>query len=143
MTIAWLADRRGSRRAWLMGFAIAQIIGLLGVMLIPGGGWGWAALIGATTGPLFPLTMTLPIDVGRTSADVAAFTGLMLGGGYTLSALSRSCSARSATRPAASTRVLWVLVGMSAALLVLVMPRSARARLAARRARAFRDRRRS
>jgi CP family cyanate transporter-like MFS transporter len=119
VTIAWLADRRGSRRAWLMGFAIAQIIGLLGVILIPGGGWGWAALIGATTGPLFSLTMTLPIDVGRTSADVAAFTGLMLGGGYSLSALSPLVLGGIRDATGGFTVVLWVLVGMSTGLLLV------------------------
>ena len=119
VTIAWLADRRGSRRAWLMGFAVAQIIGLLGVILLPGGGWAWAALIGSTTGPLFSLTMTLPVDVGRSSADVAAFTGLMLGGGYCLSALTPLGlgAIRDATH--SFEVVLWVLVAMSTALLVV------------------------
>jgi CP family cyanate transporter-like MFS transporter len=119
VTVAWLADRRGSRRTWLMSFATAQIVGLLGVILFPGGGWGWAALIGASTGPLFALTMTLPIDVGRTSADVAAFTGLMLGGGYSLSALSPLVLGAIRDATDGFTVVLWVLVGMSTGLLLV------------------------
>ncbi|HZR94509.1 MAG TPA: MFS transporter [Gaiellaceae bacterium] len=117
--VAWLADRRGSRRTWLAGCASAQILGLLGIVLLPGGGWGWAALVGATTGPLFSLTMALPVDVGRSSADVAVFTGLMLGGGYSLSALSPLTLG--AIRDASSSfdTVLWVLVGMSTALLLV------------------------
>jgi CP family cyanate transporter-like MFS transporter len=119
VTVAWLADRRGSRRAWLMGCATAQIIGLLGVVLLPGGGWAWAALIGATTGPLFSLTMTLPVDVGRSSADVAAFTGLMLLGGYSLSALSPLVLGGIRDATSGFGTVLWVLVGMASALLLL------------------------
>ena len=47
----------------------------------PGAGFLWAVLLGATIGPLFSLTMALPLDVGHGPAEVAAFTGLMLGRG--------------------------------------------------------------
>ena len=57
-------------------------------MLLPGAGWVWAVLLGVAIGPLFPLTMTLPLDAADRPAEVAALAGMMLGVGYTLSATS-------------------------------------------------------
>ena len=68
-----------------------RLAGLLGVALAPGGGFIWAALIGAAIGLLFPSMMTMPLDVADRLADVGAMTGMMLGGGYMLSAAGRSC----------------------------------------------------
>jgi CP family cyanate transporter-like MFS transporter len=76
-------------------------------------------LIGATTGPLFSLTMTLPVDVGRSPADVAAFTGLMLGGGYSLSAAAPLVLGAIRDASTGFGTVLWVLVAMSTALLLV------------------------
>jgi MFS transporter, CP family, cyanate transporter len=86
--VAWAADHVGSRRGWLAGAASLQLAALLGILLWPAGGWGWAVLLGAACGPLFPLTMTLPLDAADRPAEVAALAGMMLGVGYTLSAVS-------------------------------------------------------
>ena len=70
----------------------------------PARGWLWAVLLGVAIGPLFPLTMTLPLDAAERPAEVAALAGMMLGVGYTLSALV-AAAARRDPRPdaAAST----------------------------------------
>jgi MFS transporter, CP family, cyanate transporter len=86
--VAWAADHWGSRRGWLAGAASLQFFSLLGILLWPAGGWGWAVLLGVACGPLFPLTMTLPLDAADRPAEVAALAGMMLGVGYTLSAVS-------------------------------------------------------
>ncbi len=86
--VAWAADHWGSRRGWLAGAASLQFVSLLGILLWPAGGWGWAVLLGVACGPLFPLTMTLPLDAADRPAEVAALAGMMLGVGYTLSAVS-------------------------------------------------------
>jgi CP family cyanate transporter-like MFS transporter len=117
--ITWLADRMGSRRAWMAGCAAMLVVSLLGVVLLPSGGFLWAALIGGAIGPLFPLTMALPLDVGRNPADVAAFTGLMLGAGYSLSAISPFVLGAIRDASTGFGTVLWVLVGTSAALLAV------------------------
>lgn len=132
IAIAWLAQRGGSRRSWLVGCATVQVAALVGVVLLPGGGFLWAVLIGATTGPLFSLTMTLPVDVGRSPMDVAAFTGLMLGAGYCLSATSPLVLGAIRDASSGFGPVLWVLVAMSTALL-LVDASLTPARLAAAR----------
>ena len=88
LLVALLADRFGSRRMWLMASGVLLLVSLLGIVLFPGPGYLWAGLLGASNGPLFLLTMALPLDIGHGPAEVAAYTGLMLGAGYTLSAAS-------------------------------------------------------
>jgi CP family cyanate transporter-like MFS transporter len=119
LTIAWLADRMWSRRTWMSACAGLGVLSLLGVVLLPGGGFLWAALLGATIGPLFSLTMALPLDAGHGPAEVAAFTGLMLGAGYTLSAVSPLVLGAIRDASSGFGVVLWVLVGLTTALFVV------------------------
>jgi len=86
--VAWLADHRGQRRFWLAGAATGQLVGLVGIIAVPSAGYLWAVVLGFAIGPLFPLTMTMPLDAADGPAEVASYTGMMLGVGYTLSALS-------------------------------------------------------
>ena len=114
--VAWAADHIWTRRVWLGGAAVLQVFGLLGIVLAPGAGWLWAVVVGMAIGPLFPLTLTLPLDAAEQPAEVAALTGMMFGVGYTLSAASPLVLG--AVRDAAGrfTPVLWVLVGVAAVL---------------------------
>jgi MFS transporter, CP family, cyanate transporter len=131
-TIAWAADHLGTRRRWLMGASTLQLATLLGVVLLPGAGWLWAVLLGLSIGPLFPLTMTLPLDAAKEPAQVAALTGMMLGVGYTLS--SGGPLALGAVRDLTGgfSAVLWMLAGASG-LLLLVNSSLSPERLAAHR----------
>jgi CP family cyanate transporter-like MFS transporter len=117
--VGWLADRVGSRRAWLCGTASLQLAGVLGVVLVPSGGFGWAVVLGAAMGPLFPLTLTLPLDVGRRPEEVAAFAGMMLGVGYTLSSFSPLVLGAVRDATGSFSTALWTLVGLAAALVIL------------------------
>jgi len=116
---AWAADHIGTRRLWLAGAAALQLLALLGVLLAPGGGWLWAALLGLAIGPLFPLTMTLPLDAADRPAEVAALAGMMLGLGYTISAASPLALGAVRDLSGGFRAVLWVLVGVAAAQLVV------------------------
>jgi len=116
LSVAWLADRMWSRRTWMAGCSGLGVLSLLGVVLLPGGGFLWAFMLGATIGPLFSLTMALPLDIGRGPAEVAAYTGLMLGAGYSLSAMSPLVLGAIRDASSGFGVVLWVLVGLAAAL---------------------------
>ena len=117
--IAWAADHRGTRRLWLGGAATVQLGGLLGVVLAPGAGWLWAVLIGTAIGPLFPLTLTLPLDAAERPAEVAALAGMMLGLGYTLLASGPLILGAVRDLSGGFDAVLWVLVAAGAVLVVL------------------------
>ena len=119
ISIAWFADRMWSRRTWMAGCAGLGVLSMLGVILVPSAGFLWAALLGGTIGPLFSLTMALPLDVGHGPADVAAFTGLMLGAGYSLSAMSPLVLGAIRDASTGFEPVLWVLAGTTAALFVI------------------------
>ena len=67
----------------------------------------WAVLLGVAIGPLFPLTMTLPLDAAERPAEVAALAGMMLGVGYTLSALSPLLLGAIRDLSGGFDRVLW------------------------------------
>ncbi len=132
LSIAWLADRMWSRRTWMAGCAGLGFLSMVGVIAFPAAGFLWAALLGGTIGPLFSLTMALPLDIGHGPADVAAFTGVMLGAGYSLSALSPLVLGAIRDASGSYESVLWVLVGTTAALF-LVDSSLTPARLAAAR----------
>jgi CP family cyanate transporter-like MFS transporter len=133
--VAWAADHWGTRRMWLGGAAALQLVAMLGVVLVPDAGWAWAVLLGVSIGPLFPLTMTLPLDGAERPAEVAALAGMMLGVGYTLSALSPLLLGAVRDLSGGFDAVLWTIVGLAAALLVVDCSFSP-ARLAAGRAEA-------
>jgi CP family cyanate transporter-like MFS transporter len=117
--VAWIADHRGQRRAWLAGAASLQLAGLIGVVTIPSAGWLWAAVLGIAIGPLFPLTMTLPLDATDRPAEVASLAGMMLGIGYTLSATAPLLLGVIRDATGGFTAVLWTLVGLAALLVVV------------------------
>ncbi|HLO35316.1 MAG TPA: MFS transporter, partial [Candidatus Deferrimicrobium sp.] len=86
LSIALVARRLGYRRAAISmagGFALAVV----GFVTFPGGSFGWAALAGYTNGALFPLLLAEPVRLARSSAQVATFSGIMLGGGYSIAAI--------------------------------------------------------
>ncbi len=82
------ADRIGTRRGQLVASSVVILIGLLGVALAPDPGVAWAVALGIGMGAIFPIVLTLPVDVGGRPADVAATAALMLLVGYVLSAMA-------------------------------------------------------
>ena len=130
--VAWAADHWGERRTWLASAAALQLAALGGVIAFPAAGWLWAVVLGIAIGPLFPLTMTLPLDASDKPAEVASLAGMMLGVGYTLSAVSPLLLGAIRDLTGGFTAVLWTLAAV-AALLVVVDASVSPARLAERR----------
>ena len=84
LSVPLVADRFGTRRSQLLVSALAAVVGLLGVLLAPEAGVLWSVVLGLSLGAVFPLVLTLPIDVADRPADVGAVAALMLLGGYVL-----------------------------------------------------------
>ena len=124
LLVPWLADRRGSRRGWLLLVSGLLALATLGIATLPAAGWAWAVLAGVALGAVFPLGLTLPLDVAHDPADVGAVAALMLGGGYCIAALGPLTlgAVRDATGSFGAS--LWVLVGVSVALVVSCLPLS-------------------
>jgi CP family cyanate transporter-like MFS transporter len=118
LAVPWLADRWGSRRFYLAVAAAIQMIGLLGVQLWPDGGWAWAVLLGVGIGTLFPLAMTLPLDLSRDAAQAGAVTGMMLGIGYSITGLAPLVLGLVRDATGSFSASLWLIVGIEACLLV-------------------------
>jgi CP family cyanate transporter-like MFS transporter len=118
LAIPWLADRWGSRRFYLGTAAAVQMGGLLGVQLAPGAGWLWAVVLGMGIGTLFPLAMTLPLDLSHDPAQAGAVTGMMLGVGYSITGLAPLVLGLVRDATGSFSTSLWLIVGIQACLLV-------------------------
>jgi MFS transporter, CP family, cyanate transporter len=86
LLVPWLADRRGARRTYLVTGTLGLTTACVGLATVPALAFAWAVLFGLSIGSLFPLMMSLPVEVGRDPAGVGAVSGLMLGVGYCVSA---------------------------------------------------------
>jgi MFS transporter, CP family, cyanate transporter len=114
LLVPWLSDRHGSRRLFLVGAAFLITAALAAVILVPSGGWAWAALVGLGFGALFPMTLTLPLDVAKDPAEVGAVAGMMLGVGYTIASVSPFLLGAVRDATGSFRDALWVLVVTSA-----------------------------
>lgn len=122
LAVPFLADRVGSRRAYLAGSAALLAVATLGAATAPAAGWLWALLAGIAIGVHFPLTMALPLDVADRPADVGAAAGLMLVAGYSAAAVAPIAlgSLRDAT--GSFGPALWLLAAVSALLVAVCLP---------------------
>ena len=80
-----VADRLGSRRSQLLASSVVAVVGFIAVIAAPGLAFVWVAILGLALGAVFPLVLTLPLDVTDDPARVGSVAALMLFGGYVLS----------------------------------------------------------
>jgi CP family cyanate transporter-like MFS transporter len=111
-----LADRLGSRRGQLLVAAVGSCIAVGGVIGAADLGYAWAGMFGLSLGAIFPLALTLPVDVSDDATEVGATASLMLLAGYVLSALGPVALgvARDLTGDFGAS--LWLLLGLGGAL---------------------------
>jgi MFS transporter, CP family, cyanate transporter len=125
LIIPWLADRRGSRRLYFVVFSVLLAGSCAGFAGVPGGAWAWAAIAGLCTGAMFPLVMTLPVDVGRRPAEVGAVAAMMLGVGYTIGAIAPLALGAARDLTGSYTTTLWLIAGAGGVLIGLCARMSA------------------
>lgn len=80
-----VADRLGSRRSELLASSVVAVAGFLAVIAAPDLAFLWVAILGLALGAVFPLVLTLPLDVTDDPSRVGSVAALMLLGGYVLS----------------------------------------------------------
>ncbi len=121
LLLAFRGDVFGTRRFWLTSGATLLFGGVLGVILLPAGGWAWAAMIGAAIGLLFPSVMTLPLDVADHPSDVGSMTAMMLGAGYLISAAGPFLLGLLRDVAGSFTLSMWLMAATSAGLLLIAL----------------------
>ena len=124
LVVPYLADRGGSRRQWLTLTAGMLLVATVGIATLPGGGWVWATLAGFGIGATFPLSLTLPLDVAREPAETGAVVGLMLGAGYTITAIGPLALGAVRDLTGSFSASLWVLVVVACGFVASVLPLS-------------------
>jgi MFS transporter, CP family, cyanate transporter len=116
---ALVADRAGSRRTFLVGGSAVAVAGAGLVAADAAGAWAWSGLLGVAMGILFTTVMTLPLDAARGRGEVAALSTLMLGVGYSVSALAPAILGAVRDSTGTFTLPLALLAGDAALLLAL------------------------
>ena len=116
-----LADRLGSRRQQLLASSAVASAALVGIIVVPSLAYGWIAVLGLALGAVFPLVLTLPLDVTDDPGQVGSVAALMLFGGYILSSLGPFImgAARDLTGDFGAS--LWLLVAIGVVLVACCM----------------------
>jgi CP family cyanate transporter-like MFS transporter len=124
LLVPWLADRAGSRRLYLTSSAALLALSMAGIAAFPGGAWVWASLIGAAFGALFPLILTLPLDVADDAREVGAASAMMLGVGYVLAAAAPFILGAARDATGGFEVSLWLLVAFGVGSFLTTLPLS-------------------
>ena len=122
LLVPWLADRAGSRRRWLTGASAVTAVGLFGLAALPEGAFAWAIVAGAAIGAVFPLSLTLCLDVAHDPADAGAVAALVLLGGYALSSLSPVGLGALRDATGSFSPVMWTMFGAAVVMLACCLP---------------------
>ena len=122
--VPWLSDRLGSRRPYLVAAGATAVLSLVGLAALPAGGYAWAVFAGLAIGVMFPLVLTLPLDAEERADRVGALSGMMLGAGYSLSAVAPLVLGAVRDATGSFDPVLWLLVLFAGIFLASVLPLS-------------------
>jgi CP family cyanate transporter-like MFS transporter len=118
------ADRLGARRPQLLVSATIAIVALVGIVLVPDLAFAWVAVLGLSLGAVFPLVLTLPLDVADDSARVGSVAAFMLLGGYVLSSVGPVVLGAARDLTGDFEASLWMLVVIAVALVLSCLPLS-------------------
>ena len=80
-----VADRLGTRRSQLVVSSAIAVVALVAIIGAPDLAFLWVSILGLALGAVFPLVLTLPLDVTDDPARVGSVAAMMLLGGYILS----------------------------------------------------------
>lgn len=116
--VPFVADRLGTRRSQLLAVAIGALVGFVGLVTMPDAAYLWIGLLGVSLGAIFPLCLTLPVDVAESPSEVGAVAALMLLGGYLLAGLGPVVLGLLRDASGDYAVSLWLLVALAAILVI-------------------------
>ena len=113
-----VSDRLGARRPQLLASALISLASLFAIAFAWEFAYVSAAVLGLGLGAVFPLVLTLPLDVTDDPGQVGSVAAFMLLGGYILSSLGPFVlgAARDATGNFEAS--MWLLVAVAVGLVV-------------------------
>jgi CP family cyanate transporter-like MFS transporter len=118
-----VADRLGERRPQLTVASIIATVAFVMLIAAPDLAFLWVAILGLSLGAVFPLVLTLPLDIASDAAEVGSVAALMLLGGYVMSAVGPVLlgAARDLTGDFGTSLVLLVVLAIVLALACLTL----------------------
>jgi CP family cyanate transporter-like MFS transporter len=107
------SDLLGSRRRQLLVASAVAVVALVGVIAVADLAFAWVSILGLALGAVFPLVLTVPLDVTDDPSQVGSVAALMLLGGYILSSAGPVAlgAARDITGDFGAS--LWLLVALA------------------------------
>jgi CP family cyanate transporter-like MFS transporter len=124
LSVPLLMDRRGSRRAYLIGCALLVAGSVVALIARPDRAWVLVVLLGLAMGVLFAVALVLPLDVAHDPPGVAAAAGLILGAGYIGAATAPLLLGAARDVAGGFAGPLWVIVASMIVLIPLAAPLS-------------------
>ena len=131
---------RGSPTAWARAAGgcgsppAASALATFGFAAIPGGAFAWAVFTGIALGTVFPISLTMCLDVARAPAEAGAAAALMFLAGYPIAALGPLGAGAARDLTGSFDASLWALFGTAAVMAAVLAPLTS-ARGCGRRAR--------
>lgn len=122
VVVPFLADRMGSRRGWMWLAAASLGIATFGFAALSGGAFAWAVLAGAAIGSVFPLCLTMCLDVAHGPAEAGAAAALMFLVGYPIAALGPLGAGAVRDLSGSFDASLWALFGMALVMALVLAP---------------------
>jgi MFS transporter, CP family, cyanate transporter len=122
LLVPWLADHRGSRRAWLLGLGALAVIATFGLATLPDAGVAWTVMVGIAIGATFPLSLAMSLDVAHDPAEAGAAAALVLLGGYLIAGLAPFGLGVVRDLTGSFSASLWALFGTALLLVVAALP---------------------
>jgi len=108
-------SRPTTRRTWILVAGLTMCASLVGMATIPTNGAPlWLLGFGVGCGAIFPLVMTLPLDMREAPDDVARLTAWMLAFGFLISAVGPAAAGALRDATGAFTLPLLLLAGCAA-----------------------------
>jgi CP family cyanate transporter-like MFS transporter len=122
LVVPWLADRMGSRRRWMWFAAGCMCVATFGFAALPGGAFAWAVLTGIGLGTVFPICLTMCLDVAREPAEAGAAAALMFLAGYPIAALGPLGAGAVRDLSGSFDASLWALFGTAVLMAGILAP---------------------
>jgi MFS transporter, CP family, cyanate transporter len=120
--VPWLADRMGTRRLWMWFASGCMCCATLGFAAIPGGAYAWAVLTGVALGTVFPICLTMCLDLARGPGEAGAAAALMFLAGYPVAALGPLGAGALRDLTGSFDVSLWALFGTAVAMAAVLAP---------------------